>query len=179
MIPSITQAKLNQLADDYAQKLLANVKQVFEQPEYRSSDELLNSLSIQVTRATSDEPPRIILTYADQGFFIGYKNPQWTKLPIIEKLKQWADSPSFSVGSIPGYKSGTASGLSVEKQKERIVWAIAKNKRKEDTWKQKKWKNAAGLGDLLSALNKDTLQSFAKDIEKILVDGIAKGTVMS
>jgi hypothetical protein len=179
MIPQITQEKLNQLAQQYASQLLSQVKAVLSQPAYRNSGELQESLKIVVTPATATEAPTILLTYADQGFYIGYKSPKWTQLPNIEKLKKWAETKSLSMGDIPGYEYGTASKLTEEKRKERIVWAIAKNKRKEDTWKQKKWKNAAGLGDLLKALNESTIQAWAKDVEKLLAEAISQGAVLS
>jgi len=179
MIPKITQTKLDAIAERYAAKLLADVKAVFDRPDYRNQGELADSLKVSVTKCTDRESPKIILTYADQGFYIGYKSPQWTKLPKIERLKKWAETKTISLGDIPGYEYGSASNISVEKQKERIVWAIAKNKRKEDTWKQKKWKNAAGLGDLLKDLNQSTIITYANDVENMLADAISKGKVVS
>jgi hypothetical protein len=179
MIPKITQAKLDDIANHYAEKLLADVKQVFSTPDYKNTSELFDSLKVTVTKATDTEAPVIVLTYADQGFFLGYKNPQWTKLPNIEKFLKWGNRRDLDMNNIPGYAYGSAPNLSEEQKVSRIVWAIAKNKRKEDTWKQKKWKNKAKLGDLLKLLNKDTLTSFAKDVEAILVKSIVTGTVLS
>jgi hypothetical protein len=179
MIPKITQQKLDAIAQKYAARLLADVKAVLNTPQYKNSGELESSLKILVVPATDLEAPKIILTYADQGFYLGYKNPQWTKVPDIEKLKKWAETKVTDLGDIPGYEYGTASRLPIEKQKERIVWAIAKNKRKEDTWKPRKWKNAAKLGNLLSDLNVDTLSAYAKDVENLLADAISKGTAVS
>lgn len=179
MIPKLTQQKLDALAERYAARLLADVKAVLNTPQYKNSGELESSLKIIVIPSTELEAPKIILTYADQGFYLGYKSPQWTKIPNIDKLNKWAATKTFDLGDIPGYEYGTASRLPIEKQKERIVFAIAKNKRKEDTWKPRKWKKAARLGDLLSDLNVDTLSAYAKDIENLLADAISKGTVVS
>lgn len=179
MIPAATQQLLNELAHKYGNELINNVRNVLSQPAYRNSGELADSLKLIITPATDTEAPTIVLTYADQGFFIGYKNPQWTKLPNIEKLKKWAETKITSLGDIPGYEYGTASSLSVEKQRERIVWAIAKDKRKEDTWKPKKWKNAARLGDILSMINKDTIEVWRKQVEEVLANSITTGQELS
>lgn len=179
MIPQITQEKLNALADQYARQLLNQVKEVLSQPAYHNSGELEESLKISITKATATEAPVILLTYADQGFFIGYKNPQWTSLPNVDKIKKWALIKTLSIGDIPGYTYGTAPNITDEKKIERIAWAIAKNKRKEDTWKQKKWKNASGLGDLLRSLNENTIKAWIKDVETILAESITTGAIMS
>jgi hypothetical protein len=179
MIPKATQIKLNKLAYDYADRLLLDVKGVLGLPGYRTTGELANSLAISVKEATDEEPPKIALTYADQGFYIGYKNPSWTKLPEIERLKDWVKSKSLALGDIPGYEYGTAPALSVDQRATRIAWAIAKNKRREDTWKRKKWKNAAKLGDLLKELNSDSLKAYSMDIEEMLASAISTGKVMS
>lgn len=179
MIPKITQSKLDALAQQYATRLQRDVKQVFNQPGYRNSGELEGSVEVTVSKSTDKEAPVIVLTYADQGFYLGYKNPQWTKLPDIDKLKEWAKDRNLDFGNIPGYAYGTAPNLSDEKKAARIVWAIAKNKRKEDTWKPRKWKNAAKLGDLLKDLNTTTLQAYAKDMEELLAGALANGTVLS
>jgi len=179
MIPKVTQIKLDALASAYAARLLANVRQVFGQPQYSNSGELEDSVKVVTTRATETESPVIILTYADQGFFLGYKNPQWTKLPDINELIEWGEQRGLDFGNIPGYTYGTAPNLSDEKKVERIIWAIAKNKRREDTWKPKKWKNAAKLGDLLKNLNADTMKAYVTDVENLLAESISEGLVLS
>ncbi|HMG90754.1 MAG TPA: hypothetical protein VK589_11865 [Chryseolinea sp.] len=179
MIPKITQQKLDALAQQYATRLLGDVKEVFNRPEYINSGELADSVQVTIIKSTDNDAPVIALTYADQGFFIGYKNPQWTKLPVVAELEKWAAKRGLDFGNIPGYTYGTAPGLSTEKKIERIAWAIAKNKRKEDTWKQKKWKKSANLGDLLKDLNTETIAAYARDIEGLLADAISKGTAVS
>jgi len=178
MIPVQTQKKLDELAGHYSKKLLSDVYKVLSSSKYRRSGKLLDSLHIVVSRATQTEAPVILLRYADQGYYIGYKSPQWTRLPPVDDLLEWAKNISFA-GPIPGYKANSSSNLPPWKAKERIVWAIAKNKRKFDTWKAKPWKREAKLSDLLKDLNKSTIEAWVEDVEQILSDAISKGTSTS
>lgn len=179
MIPKITQQKLDILAQAYATRLMTDVKEVLSKPEYQNSGELADSIQVTITKANDNDAPVIILTYADQGFFLGYKSPQWTKLPVVAELEKWAAQRGLDFSKIPGYTFGTAPRLSTEKKINRIVWAIAKDKRKEDTWKQKKWKKAANLGEILKDLNASTLEAYARDMETLLASAIVDGTVLS
>jgi hypothetical protein len=176
VIPKITQKKLDQLAAQYGDTLLKDIREVLGQPQYRNKGELFESLRLSLSNATDSEPPVILLEYADQGFYLGYKSPKWVKLPNIEKLKEWAATKVFR--TIPGYESGTSS-IPEFKKRERVAWAIAWNQRKNDAWRQRKWKNEAGLGSLLQKLNSDTIQAYAKDVEKLLADAISQGTPAS
>lgn len=175
MIPLITQQKLDAIAEQYGAQLMNDIQDVLNQPQFRNSGELAESLKLKITKASNKEAPKIIVEYAEQGFFIGYKSPRWTSLPKISELEKWAETKTFSF--VPGYSN--KPNIPEYKIKERIVWAIAKDKRKNDTWKQKKWKKAAGLGDVLKALNTTTMQAYVRDVETILADAISTGTVLS
>lgn len=179
MIPKITQSKLDALAAKYAEKLKRDVETVLSNPEFMNTGELADSIEVSITKATDQEAPLIVLTYADQGYFLNYRNPQWTKLPTIAKLEKWGSARGLDFGNIPGYEYGTAPNLSDEKKVERIVWAIAKNKRKEDSWKPRLWKRKANLVDFLNKLNNETVQAYAKDVETILAEAISMGMVLS
>lgn len=179
MIPKVTQHKLDALATKYADKLKRDVQSVLSNPEFMNTGELADSIEVTVTKASDKEAPLIILTYADQGYFLNYRNPQWTKLPTIDKLEKWAAARGLDFGNIPGYAYGTAPNLTDEQKEKRIVWAIAKNKRKEDSWKPRLWKRKAKLVDFLNALNDETVKAYAKDIEAILAESISTGMVLS
>lgn len=169
MIPQVTQDKLNVLSNQYGQRLLADVQRVFA--KYSRTGKLLESPELTITRASDAEAPKIIITYADQGFFIGQRNPQWTKLPNFDNMEEWAKDVQFS-GPVPGYKNGVAPNLPPWKVKERIAFAIAKNKQRFDTHKPKRWKREVKLGTLLEELNKQTLENYTKDVEQILTAAI-------
>lgn len=179
MIPKQIQPKLNELAREYAEKLYASAKEVLSKDEFRNTGELVDSLRVSIIPCRDDAPPEIVLEYADQGYYIGYKKPQWTRVPNIEKIRKWAESINFT-GPVPGYK-GDASSLPPWKAKERIISAIAWNKRKFDTWKAKPWKGRRGidLGKLLRSLNEEVLDAWARKVEEILASSIEDGTVLS
>jgi hypothetical protein len=175
MIPAQTQKQLDDLARKYGNELYGRVKTVLASPKFRNTGELEESLKLIITPATDKDAPVIILEYADQGYYLNYKSPSWVKQPNVEKLLKWAETKTFT--SIPGYK-GTPN-IPEYKQKERIAFAIAMDKRKNDTWKPKRWKKEAGLGELLKNINVEVLEAYRTDIEKILANSIATGSVLS
>lgn len=163
MIPESVQQKLNDIAQQYGERLMQQVKVVFE--KYSNTGELVRSLKLEIKPATDRSAPVITLSYDEQGYFIGYRNPQWSKLPLIQELLQWASTKTFQ--TIPGYK--TSSSLPEFKKHERVIWAIAKDKLKNDTWKAKRWKREANVGKLIQDLNQDTLlQAYKREYQKIL-----------
>ena len=163
MIPVIVQEHLNEIASQYGERLMQQVKVVFE--KYRNTGALLESLRLEIKPATDRTAPVITLHYDEQGYFIGYRNPQWSKLPIITELLAWSATKTFN--TIPGYKS--SSTLPEYKQRERVIWAIAKDKLKNDTWKAKRWKREANIGLLIKDLNNDTLlNGYKQEFQKIL-----------
>jgi hypothetical protein len=169
MIPLITQQKLNLIAEQYSKQLQQDVRKIFD--KYKRSGALTESIQMTVTKATSTEAPKIIVTYADQGFFIGMKSPQWTKLPNMGNLQKWSEDVSFS-GPVPGYKNGVAPNLPAWKIKQRQLWAIAKSKQKFDKWTPKMWKRQAKLPELLRQLNAETIAAYERDITKLLTQAI-------
>lgn len=179
MIPVQIQQKLNELAAKTARDLYQAAKDVLSKDTFRNTGELVDSLKVSVIPCKGDAPPEIILTYADQGYFLNYKSPKWTRVPNIDKMKAWAETIDFS-GPVPGYKNGVST-LPPWKVKERIISAIAWNKRKHDTWKAKPWKGKKGidLGKLLRDLNQATLEAWAREVENILVHGIETGEILS
>jgi hypothetical protein len=174
MISKQLQPILNELAEKYAAILLSQAKDVLSRAEFRATGELVNSLKVEIVPCTDQKSPLIVLRYADQGYYIGYKSPQWTKVPNLDKMKEWAKTVEFN-GPVPGYKDG--SPLPPWKAKERIAAAIAYDKRKNDTWKAKPWKNRRGinLGELLGKLNTETLEAYTQEIESTLVKSLQSG----
>jgi hypothetical protein len=172
MIPVSTQIKLNELAMKFGNQLLQDVRRAFE--KYSRSGALSASPELTITKASATEAPKIIVIYADQGFFIGQRNPQWTKVPNIDKLEEWAKDVAFS-GPVPGYKN-SAPNLPPWKVKQRQLWAIAKGKQKFDTHRRKTWKRDAKLGQLLAELNTVTLEAYNKEIESLLIHSIETGS---
>lgn len=163
MIPVTVQQHLNEIAHRYGDRLMTQVKAVLE--KYQNTGALVQSLKLEIKPATDRSAPTISLIYEDQGYYIGYKNPQWTKQPNITKLLEWAQTKTFT--TIPGYSA--TSNLPEFKKRERVAWAIARDKLKNDTWKPKRWKREANLGQLIKELNSDTiLKAYKEEFQHIL-----------
>jgi hypothetical protein len=58
------------------------------------------------------------------------------------------------------------------------MWAIAKDKRKNDTFKRKPWRKKA-LSQVLKDMNRETLETYRKEVEDILAESISTGAVLS
>lgn len=176
MIPKHIQERLNELAKATAEILYSNTREMLSKEPYINTGELADSLRISIIPSRNDSPPEIVLEYADQGYYIGYKSPKWTKVPNLDKLRAWAEQVDLS-GPVPGYKNG-APNLPPWKAKERRIAAIAWSKRKFDTWKAKPWKGKKGidLGKILREMNSQTLEAWARVVETALVEGIESGT---
>jgi hypothetical protein len=179
MIPKQSQPALNDLADRYAKELYSKAHSLLSQDKYVNKGELLDSLKINVIKCTDNIPPQIMLTFALQGALLNLRTMSWVKFPNVKKLLDWADNINFT-GSIPGYKNN-ASNLPPWKAKQRIVYAIAVNQRKNDKWKSKPWKGKKGidLGAILDHLNTETAAQYANDFAKILASSIETGAVLS
>ena len=168
MIPEAIQHRLNEIADKHGRIIYDQIKATLSKRQFTNTGELAQSLQLQITRATDRDTPRILITYADQGYFIGYKNPQWTKLPPVDELMKWAETKTFFF--FFGYKS--SRNLTPFKPRERVVWAIAKNKKAQDTWKPKRWKRASKLGDLLADMNTEMIDAFTKEVLDAVADSL-------
>jgi hypothetical protein len=165
MISIDLQQQLNELAQDFGRRLLSDLQKAFTR--YKRSGALVDSLELSIINASESEAPKIVVTYADQGFFIGQKSPQWTKLANIDKLQDWAKDITFT-GPVPGYKNGIAPKLPPWKAAERRIWAIAMSKKKFDTHKQRRWKREAKLGNFLKDINSEALALYNGNVEKVL-----------
>lgn len=179
MIPKHLQPKLDELAKEYGARLYSSAREVLGRDEYRNTGELVESLRVSIIPCSDNSPPEIVLEYADHGYFLNYKGPKWTRVPSLEKLRAWAETIEFS-GPVPGYQNGAGS-LPPWKRKERIVSAIAWNKRKRDTWIQKPWKGKRGidLGKILRELNQSTATAWARAVENTLAEAIETGKILS
>jgi hypothetical protein len=169
MISPNVQSILNEIANRYGNELLSQVKAVLA--KYRRSGQLSESVELTIIKATDSESPKILVTYADQGYFIGQRSPHWSKVPSIDKLREWAKHVDLK-GPVAGYKNGLAPNLPPWKIKERAIWAIAKSKQKFDRHKPKRWKRETKLSDLLENINKNTLDAFSSEIERVLTNAL-------
>jgi hypothetical protein len=175
MIPKQTQEKLNTLASVYSQEIFNSASNAIK--KYSRSGATLDSLKVTWLKSTDKEPPRIILIFELQAALFEVRKMSWVRLPKIDNLEAWAESVNLD-GPVPGYKNGVAPNLPPWKAKLRKLWAIAKDKRTNDTWKRKPWRKVA-LSDVLKQLNKATLEAWEKDVEDILTESLQTGTVLT
>jgi hypothetical protein len=162
--------KLNEFARVKGESLLRDAREELSKDKRYNSGELLNSLQLEVMEGTAEKPPVIIVKVAPQGSFLEMRKMEWTKMPPIEKLIDWASFKRFDFDRIPGYKNG-APNLSEEQKKERIVWATSISKYKNNTWKRKPWK-AKPVSKFLRELNAEVLQLWTTEIEKQMLKSL-------
>jgi hypothetical protein len=170
-IPASIQSALNDLAEQKAEQILARARQVVGGANISASNELLNSLSISVKKATSNSNPVITLSYADHGRFLDYKNPVWGKVPELDKMEKWVRSRGVSSFR---YVSGVGStGMSEEAKVRKIAAGVAWSKRlHQSKWKPKAWKKKT-LVKLLRELNDQTVELWQLGI-KVEVENAVK-----
>jgi hypothetical protein len=165
------QAQLNDLAERYSKEILRSAESALA--KYDRTGKTRSSLQVTVLKSTDRESPKIVLGLELQSVLFDVKRMSWVKLPPIQNLVQWAEQVNFS-GKIPGYKN-SAPNLPPWKAKQRITWAIAKDKRKNDTYKRKPWRKVA-LSEILKALNRETLDAYRKEVELSLANSLSTGT---
>lgn len=154
--------KLNAIAHEYRDKIVREITTVLSQPKYMNTGAGLESLRVEVIPGTQSKSPDIIITMDDYVNIINKRKAEWTKMPPIEELEQWAQTREFK-GPVPGYKNGLAPNLPPWKAKQRILWAIAKSKQKFDIWKPKPWRKKS-LSNVLKEMNALVLLDFDKAI---------------
>lgn len=171
MISAEQQSQLNDIAELYSKEILQSANLALA--KYDRTGRTRESLQVTVIKSTDHDSPKIVLGFELQAALFDVKRMSWVKLPPIADLVQWAQQVNFS-GKIPGYKN-TAPNLPPWKAKQRIAFAIAMDKRKNDTYKRKPWRKVA-LSEILKDLNRITLESYRKEVEQSLATSLSKGT---
>jgi hypothetical protein len=153
--------KLNDIAYRYRDIVNQALLDVLNQPGYKNTGAGAASLTVDVIEGNATNSPQIKINFADHLIFLDKRSLQWTKQPDVSKLLRDIDVKKFSF--IPGYKDG--STLPESKQKERIAWAIAKDKKNKDTWTGKPWRKKS-LSKVLKEMNVMVLQAFDQAIQE-------------
>lgn len=169
-LPEELHQKLNALASRYAGILKARVISALQR--YTATGELINSIEVTITPGQGDMGPQIRMTYQDHGDYLTKKKMLFVKVPPIEDLKKWSEARGHNLNRIPGYKEGSIPGISDEKKRERIAWAIGIDKKMNDTWKRKAWKRKP-ISELLKELNEEILRGYREEIEKAIASSIS------
>lgn len=133
--------KLLDIAEEYRGKIERSIREVISQPKYRNSGAGLASLVVEVVQM-GDRDPVIQVTMDDHIFRLESRNLQWTQLPNMNKMLEWASHKT-----------------SDPKEIKKLAWSVAKDKQKNDTWKPKSWRRKA-LSSVLKEMNKQLLQEY-------------------
>jgi hypothetical protein len=146
------QIVLEDIAQEYRTKIEQSIRSVISQPKYKASGAGVASLTVTVIDGNAQRSPSIQVNIDDHIFRLESRNLQWTELPNMRKMLEWAS-----------YKK------SDPKEARTLAWSVAKHKQKTDTWKPKTWRRKS-LSAVLKEMNKDMLQrmdeAIAKDFEK-------------
>lgn len=147
---------LNDIANEHAPIIKKAIVDVLSQPRYSNTGAGASSVEVTVVPGDASRSPDINIKFADHLIMLNKSKMQWTRLPNIEKLIEWAST-----------KKDT------REQAEKLAFAVAWDKRKNDTWKPKLWRRRS-LSQVLRDMNEQLLKKYDDAIEADLVDA-AKG----
>lgn len=150
---------LNSIAQAYRGKLEDNIKAVLNEGRYRNTGRGADSVTVAVVPGDSSKSPALVITMEDHVLILDKSKLQWTKLPLVNELLSWARTRKSN-----------------EKEAKQLAWAVAWDKKNNDTWKPKKWRKK-GIGTVLKEMNAQMLVEFEKAIEKDWQEGINKSMV--
>lgn len=146
--------RLNAIANQYRDILYRSLRDVLSQPRYTNTGAGLSSLTVDVIQGTQTKSPQLVVTFDDHILFMDKRRLQWTKLPDMKGLLAWAETKTSS-----------------EKEARKLAWAVAWDKKKNDTWKPKLWRKK-GLGPALREMNQVILASYEAAIEQELAQSV-------
>jgi len=147
---------LNNIASDYAGQMEAAIKTILSQARYTNTGQGAGCVSVSVQKGNTNESPALVVKLDDHVLKLDKSKMQWTKLPNMGKLIAWAKTKK-----------------SEELQAKKLAYAVAWDKKNNDTWKPKKWRKK-GLGPTLKEMNAAMLVAFNEAIEKDFQEGINK-----
>lgn len=144
MYSDVTIVKLNAIAHRYRDLIHRAISEVLNQDRYKNTGAGAASLTVDVVDGDANNSPRILISFDDHLIFLDKRKMQWTKLPQIKKLMEWAE---------------TVKPSKIEAKK--LAWAVAWDKKKNDTWKAKPWRKKS-----LSSVLKEMNELIKKDYDK-------------
>ena len=171
MIPLQVQKRLNQIAQVYGRQYLAQARSVLNQNKFKATGDLSNSLKLRITPSTEQTSPQITILYDEVGEYIGSRRLIYTQQAPADEILDYVKSPKFKMKSIPGYENGASPNISIEKQQERIAFAIARSKYKNPKHRRRKWKREF-LPELLKSMNDKLVRAWTEESEKIIAESI-------
>lgn len=148
MYSESTVIKLNDIAQRYKDLIHQAVHDVLSQDQYKNTGAGVASLTVDVVDGDANKAPQITITFDDHLILLDKRKMMWTKLPNIGKLMEWAETVKPD-----------------KKQAERLAWAVAWDKKKNDTWKAKPWRKKS-LSNVLKEMNQMIKEAFDKAIDE-------------
>jgi hypothetical protein len=139
--------KLNQIAHQYKEIIQAAIKNVLSQTKYTNTGAAAASIKVTVIDGNENKAPEIRVDFVDYLVVLNRRKVEWTKLPDIKKLTEWAERKTDS-----------------REKAKKLAWAIAWDKKKHDTWKPKPWRKKS-LSAVLKEMNVQILAAFDKAID--------------
>jgi hypothetical protein len=171
IIPEVRD-RLNQLAQEYAQKFDAKIKEVLSKKKYRATGDLAASVKTKVVPATDNEAPQIVVEYLDYGELINKRRLIFTKIVPADDLFDFVSSSKFKRRSIPGYREGVTPGISQEAINRRIAFAIGVAKKRDQKHRRRPWKRDS-LRILLEEMNTELVEAWSDVLSKELAKSIS------
>jgi hypothetical protein len=148
--------KLNDVAYEYRDKIYRSIYTELNQPKLKNTGAGLASLTVTVDEGNANRSPAIIVNVDQHIFRLESRGMQWTKLPNMKKLLEWAEHKK------PGDPKAAKA----------LAWGTAMDKKKNDTWKPKRWRRKS-LSATLKDMNKELLAAFDRAIQEEMNKAIA------
>lgn len=146
--------KLNDIAQRYKSMLQRSISEILSDSRYRNTGAGAASVTVEVIDGDNNKSPQLIINFADHMLFLDKRKLQWTQLPNMKNLIEWAE---------------TKKSNPIEAKK--LAFAVAYDKKKNDTWKAKPWRKKS-LSNVLKEMNVLILQSFEQAIDEDNQEGI-------
>lgn len=143
---------LNDIANQHAGIFERSVKDVLSQPRYTNTGAGVDSVRVEVIPGNATSSPQINITFDDHLIMLNKSKMQWTRLPNIDKLLDWAHTKKADPD-----------------EAKQLAWATAWQQRKYDTWKPKLWRKKS-LSQVLKNMNEDLIRKYDEAIESDAVD---------
>jgi len=153
--PRLVQS-LNQVAYKHQPLFRKAIVDVLSQPRYTNTGIAAGSVEVEVVEGNASTSPQLNITFADHLIMLNKTKMQWTRLPNIGKLLEWAETKKDD-----------------PKQAKRLAWAVAWNQRKNDTWRAKTWRKKS-LSGVLKEMNEEMLKEFDAAIQGDLDEAVKK-----
>jgi hypothetical protein len=143
---------LNEIAHRYAGLTHKSIVDVLSQPRYSNTGAGVRSVKVDVVSGNDAKSPALHITFDDHLIVLNKGKIEWTRLPDIEKLTEWAKTKKSS-----------------DKEAEQLAWAVAWDKKKNDTWSPKLWRKKS-LSQVLKDMNEQLLKDYHEAIKADQVD---------